>query len=90
MAANENLVVLPKAAVEAAMAALNKVDDLSADWDDENFSPLINVEGLARAALEAAAPYLMAVAYELGRDAEYQRSVMKRQIDPNPYEALTN
>ena len=29
----------------------------------------------------------LAEAWEQGRDAEFQRSVMKRQADPNPYRA---
>lgn len=89
MATGEDLVVLPEAAISAAMAAIEKADEASVDWDDENPSTLINVEVLARAALEAAAPYLMSIGYERGRDDEFQRSVMNRQTDPNPYEALT-
>lgn len=89
MATGENLVTLPEEAVTAAMAAIEKADEASVDWDDENPSTLVNVEGLARAALEAAAPYLMSIGYERGRDDEFQRSVMNRQTDPNPYEALT-
>jgi hypothetical protein len=48
-------------------------------------APYLSTENALREALEAAAPHLMAEAWEEGADAEFQRSVMKRQRDANPY-----
>ena len=80
---SEDKPVISDEAVEAAARAL-----AVQAWRDWEYVP----DGLRRAflrdakiTLEAAAPYMLAEAWEQGRDAEFQRSVMKRQADPNPY-----
>lgn len=73
----DGLSMISEAAVEAAAKAI---------FDNVE---VIQTRGyaaeIARLAIEAAAPHMLAEAWEQGRDAEFQRSVMKRQTDPNPY-----
>jgi len=74
--------------VEAAARAGYKVAvfaDETASWDDLSEDQCQVWIDDARHILEAVAPHLMAQAWDEGADAEFQRSVMKRQRDANPY-----
>jgi hypothetical protein len=68
---------VPDKAIEAAAKAVF--------YDDRTRTR----EEMFRIALEAAAPFIAAQAWDEGADAEFQRSVMKRQTDGNPYRSAT-
>ena len=77
---------IPDAAVEAAARVIHSQHEQSPleDWS-EDFQLAARRD--ARAALEAAAPHLMAEAWEQGADAEFGRAVLNRARQANPYRA---
>jgi hypothetical protein len=84
---------IPEAAVEAAAEAEWSRHDSHrphSTWETEDPEYKEYLRMSMRTALTAAAPFLMSVAWEEGRDAEFQRSVMKRQTGPNPYEEMVS
>lgn len=78
--------MIPAEAVEAAARAAYEFRFCGHKaWGDLTPLAQCDAEAEMQYALLAAAPHMLAGAWEEGRDAEFQRSVMKRQSDPNPY-----
>ncbi|MDQ0100466.1 hypothetical protein J2T10_000085 [Paenarthrobacter nicotinovorans] len=75
---------LPDEAVEAAAKAAAKDEDAS-NWHDESEHYRNGWRNRMQVGMTAAAPFIAAQAWDEGADSQFQRSVMKRQTDGNPY-----
>jgi hypothetical protein len=82
--------MIPDEAVEA-VARLNYEDEWGDDWDKQVPSYCEIYRKRARRILEAAAPHLMAIAWDEGYEAGYDRGewdaapIRKEPIQENPY-----